>query len=62
MEDRPRIPIALKLYFFRVLPFVGTRYDCGSKLGYLRATVEYGLRHPELGEGFRAYLDNVRER
>jgi len=45
-----------------VLPFVGTRYDCGSKLGYLRATVEYGLRHPELGEGFRAYLDNVRER
>jgi UTP--glucose-1-phosphate uridylyltransferase len=45
-----------------VLPFAGTRYDCGSKLGYLRATVEYGLRHPELGESFRAYLDNVRER
>ena len=45
-----------------VLPFVGIRYDCGSKLGYLRAMVEYGLRHPELGESFRAYLDNVRER
>ena len=45
-----------------VLPFVGTRYDCGSKLGYLRAMVEYGLRHPELGASFRAYLDNVRER
>ena len=45
-----------------VLPFVGTRYDCGSKLGYLRAMVEYGLRHPELGQSFRAYLDNVRER
>jgi UTP--glucose-1-phosphate uridylyltransferase len=45
-----------------VLPFAGIRYDCGSKLGYLRATVEYGLRHPELGESFRAYLDNVRER
>jgi UTP--glucose-1-phosphate uridylyltransferase len=45
-----------------VLPFVGVRYDCGSKLGYLRATVEYGLRHPELGTSFRAYLDNVRER
>ena len=45
-----------------VLPFAGVRYDCGSKLGYLRAMVEYGLRHPELGESFRAYLDNVRER
>jgi UTP--glucose-1-phosphate uridylyltransferase len=45
-----------------VLPFTGIRYDCGSKLGYLRATVEYGLRHPELGAGFRAYLQNVWER
>jgi UTP--glucose-1-phosphate uridylyltransferase len=45
-----------------VLPFAGIRYDCGSKLGYLRATVEYGLRHPELGEGFRAYLQSVWER
>lgn len=39
--------------------FEGTRYDCGSKLGYLRATVEFGLRHPELGEKFRAYLDSL---
>jgi UTP--glucose-1-phosphate uridylyltransferase len=45
-----------------VLPFTGVRYDCGSKIGYLRATVEYGLRHPELGESFRAYLQNVWER
>jgi len=45
-----------------VLPFNGIRYDCGSKIGYLRATVEYGLRHPELGESFRAYLQNVWER
>jgi len=45
-----------------VLPFTGTRYDCGSKIGYLRATVEYGLRHPELGENFRAYLQGVWER
>jgi UTP--glucose-1-phosphate uridylyltransferase len=36
--------------------FKGKRYDCGSKLGYLEATVEYGLRHPELGEQFEAYL------
>jgi UTP--glucose-1-phosphate uridylyltransferase len=45
-----------------VLPFTGIRYDCGSKIGYLRATVEYGLRHPELGESFRAYLQSVWER
>jgi UTP--glucose-1-phosphate uridylyltransferase len=45
-----------------VVPFSGIRYDCGSKIGYLRATVEYGLRHPELGESFRAYLQNVWER
>jgi len=45
-----------------VLPFSGVRYDCGSKIGYLRATVEYGLRHPDLGPSFRAYLQNVWER
>lgn len=37
--------------------FEGRRFDCGSKLGYLKATVELALQHPELGEGFRAYLD-----
>lgn len=39
-------------------PFEGKRYDCGSKLGYLEATVEFGLAHPELGERFSAYLRN----
>jgi len=37
-------------------PFSGKRYDCGNKLGYLQATVDYGLRHEELGEAFRAWL------
>jgi UTP--glucose-1-phosphate uridylyltransferase len=36
--------------------FEGTRYDCGSKLGYLQATVEYGLRHASLGPEFARYL------
>lgn len=36
--------------------FHGRRYDCGSKLGYLQATVEYARKHPELGAGFEAYL------
>jgi len=34
----------------------GRRYDCGSKLGYLQATVEFGLRHAETGEAFARYL------
>lgn len=38
--------------------FHGTRYDCGSKLGYLQATVEYALKHPELADDFRNYLKN----
>jgi UTP--glucose-1-phosphate uridylyltransferase len=36
--------------------YAGTRYDCGSKLGYLQATVELGCRHPEVGESFADYL------
>jgi len=36
--------------------FTGTRYDCGSKLGYLEATVEYALKHPEVASEFNAYL------
>ena len=36
--------------------FEGKRYDCGDKLGYLEATVAYGLKHPEVGAGFAAYL------
>lgn len=36
--------------------FDGKRYDCGSKLGYLEATVAYGLKHPETGAQFRELL------
>jgi UTP--glucose-1-phosphate uridylyltransferase len=36
--------------------FEGKRYDCGSKLGYLEATVEFGLKHDSLGEQFATYL------
>ncbi|NIR92075.1 MAG: UTP--glucose-1-phosphate uridylyltransferase GalU [Gammaproteobacteria bacterium] len=36
--------------------FEGRRFDCGDKLGYLMATVEYGVQHPELAESFKAYL------
>ena len=36
--------------------FAGTRYDCGSKLGYLQATVDFGSKHPEVGREFVAFL------
>jgi UTP--glucose-1-phosphate uridylyltransferase len=38
----------------------GTRYDCGSKLGYLEATIAFGLKHPEVAEDFRALLKNLK--
>lgn len=39
--------------------FKGKRYDCGSKLGYLQAMVEYGIKHPETGAAFAAYLKSL---
>ena len=36
--------------------FEGRRYDCGNKLGYLEATVELGVKHPEVGRAFSAFL------
>ena len=40
------------------LRFEGTRYDCGSKLGFLQASVEFGLQHPQVGAQFKEYLAN----
>jgi UTP--glucose-1-phosphate uridylyltransferase len=39
--------------------FEGTRYDCGSKLGYLQATVQFALKHPEVKEAFRTFLRTI---
>ena len=39
--------------------FSGVRYDCGSKLGYLQATVAYGLEHEDTGDAFRSYLKSL---
>ena len=39
--------------------FEGQRYDCGSKLGYLQATVEFALQHEELAVDFRNYLKQL---
>ncbi|WIG81956.1 UTP--glucose-1-phosphate uridylyltransferase GalU [Photobacterium damselae] len=37
----------------------GKSHDCGNKLGYMAAFVEHGLRHPDLGDDFKAYLQDV---
>ena len=41
-------------------PYQGVRYDCGSKLGFLQATVELGLTHPQAGPAFAAYLKQLK--
>jgi UTP--glucose-1-phosphate uridylyltransferase len=40
-------------------PFSGERYDCGNKLGYLKATVAYGLAHGEIGGPLREHLRDL---
>ncbi|KTC85673.1 MULTISPECIES: UTP--glucose-1-phosphate uridylyltransferase GalU [Legionella] len=47
-----------KVYAYQ---FLGKRYDCGSKLGYLQATVEFGMYHSEVGQAFRDYLRTLDE-
>ena len=42
------------------LKFEGRRFDAGDKQGFLRATVEFGLKHPTLGAAFRSYLQGLR--
>lgn len=42
--------------------FDGRRFDCGSKLGYLKAQVEFALEHHEVGSDFRAYLNELNAR
>ena len=40
--------------------FEGRRYDCGNKLGYLEATVELALKHPDFGAAFAEFLKRTR--
>ena len=39
--------------------FQGTRYDCGSKIGYLKATIAFAMSHPDVSEEFIAHLRGV---
>ncbi|HZW14323.1 MAG TPA: UTP--glucose-1-phosphate uridylyltransferase GalU [Noviherbaspirillum sp.] len=53
--------IAALMQSERVLAYqyAGRRFDCGSKLGYLQATVAMGLKHPDMGQAFSSYLKQV---
>ncbi len=48
-----------RVHPMRAFPIQGDRFDAGDKLGFLKANVEMGLRHPELGPDFRAYLKGM---
>lgn len=47
-----------EVYYYTI---TGKRYDCGSKIGYMQAIVDYALRHPKLGAEFRQYLNGIKQ-
>ena len=49
----------MKIEMVEAFHMSGESHDCGSKLGYMKAFVEYGLRHHEVGERFRLYLQSL---
>ena len=55
------IAALLKKETVMALQFQGKRYDCGSKLGYLEATLAYALKHPEVAADFRLLLREFAE-
>jgi len=53
------IELLLNKQSVHAMEFIGTRYDCGSKLGYLQATIRYALRHPEVKEEVSQFLKKL---
>ena len=53
------IAALIKTEGVHALQYLGKRYDCGSKEGFLEATVELALRHPDVGPGFQEYLKKL---
>ena len=49
----------MKLEMVEAFHMTGKSHDCGSKLGYMKANVEYGLRHPEMADDFKAYIKSL---
>lgn len=50
------IAMLMKKEAVNAFHMTGKSHDCGSKLGFMKANVEYAMRHPELGEDFTAFL------
>lgn len=50
----------LKIQHVYAYQYIGKRYDCGSKVGFLEATVELALQHPEVGVEFRQFLRDLK--
>lgn len=49
----------MKLDTVETFHMKGKSHNCGSKLGYMKTNVDYGLRHPELSDDFRSYLSEL---
>ncbi len=49
----------MKVETVEAFHMTGKSHDCGSKLGYMKANGEYGLRHAELADDFKAYLQEI---
>ena len=41
------------------MPFDGVRYDCGDKLGYLKANIDYALQREDLADGLRQHIAGI---
>ena len=53
------IAMLMKQETVNAFHMTGKSHDCGSKLGYMIANVEYAMRHPELGDSFKEYLNSI---
>lgn len=53
------ISLLLKKESVFAYEFEGARYDCGSKLGYMQASVEYALKDPDIKDDFQSYLNSL---
>jgi len=50
----------MKLQTVEAFHISGKLHDCGSKLGYMKAFIEYGLRHPEVGDDLQAFISGLK--
>lgn len=59
MQLTDAIALLLRDEAVNALQFKGTRYDCGGKLGYLQATIAYALKHPEVADDLKIFMNKL---